>query len=249
MAQACIVKFGYHTSKNPKGGNIKQFKRMLLGVFAAAFVAVAWGDSAPPSFDIRELSDEQRRALINSLLPHQLDPWLEQFQGEDTIIFSVDTTRSNEEDPGTENTVGHYYCDLNVHYPHVGASSGTVKAKAYASCSLTQTGDPFPPAGAVEWELLLSLYRERLWGLWPVPVLVGSETYSKTGYDVTWPPNNTSQSPGTQVDSGQCVDGSYMATVAITLIIPAPWVVLPSPIVKTGYTPYVTINGCNTLGG
>jgi len=147
MAQACIVKFGYHTSKNPKGGNIKQFKRMLLGVFAAAFVAVAWGDSAPPSFDIRELSDEQRRALINSLLPHQLDPWLEQFQGEDTIIFSVDTTRSNEEDTGTENTVGHYYCDLNVHYPHVGASSGTVKAKAYASCSLTQTGDPFPPSG------------------------------------------------------------------------------------------------------
>lgn len=120
--------------------------------------------------------------------------------------------------PGVGTTIlGYVDCTIRADNPHVGSSTGTVKAKTASSCDYTHVNLLHPPPSDpfFLWELIISLTNDQ-----GVEIVTGR--FRRQESDPYWPPNRTSSFwggvvEGTQVDAGYCKDGTYVNDVAIML--------------------------------
>ena len=148
--------------------------------------------------------------------------------------------------------VGIFSCNINAQSPHIGASSGTVKAKVGASCVLTPTGaGTLPPENQTIWTLRIALSKQGSfrWRSYHIPIPIEehytSQTFSRRDHRVDWQPNRGGGSSGTQVDSGVCSNGLWKSNISIFLFVPSTYVVVaPYGSLVDSATRSNTVYGC-----
>ncbi len=110
---------------------------------------------------------------------------------------------------------GYVNCVINAQIPHKGKASGTVKAKSGASCSFTHRSGSRPSPNDFNWDLVISIYYGR--------AEFGSESYEITDDNPLWRADPAFRRPGTQVDSGTCLNGLWSQTTKIFLTMSPPY--------------------------
>lgn len=241
---------------------MKQLKRWIKGgvVVLIQCCVVFFGTAAsaqqPPNeaFDPDNLDEAARDAYYFQLLPFQVESLLNSSAGRyvtiSTASYAAQYGISEEsamtmEDPETpgEIIVGTIDCNIQAHNPHIGNSSGTVKAKASGDCTFTPTGKATPPPESqTTWRLRMLLLR-LLPGEDFLGTVAASGTFPKTGFMVRWF-QDYGENGGTQVDSLSCINARYINAVVVNLEVPEGWNVRPTSVVGGSATPRIRIAGC-----
>ena len=133
-------------------------------------------------------------------------------------------TKSVPAPPGTgTTTLGYVSREIRADNPHVGSSTGNVKAKTESSCDYTHTNllHPPPEDPFFRWTLTIALTDD-------AGATIASGDFVRQESDPHWPPNSTSSFwggsvEGTQIDAGYCEDGTYTNEVVIWLSMVWPY--------------------------
>ena len=135
---------------------------------------------------------------------------LESTQSENRIGYGGGVTHSTI-------WIGSFRCTGRAHNPHRSRDSGTVKAKGDGNCTYTPIIDWLTPP--MVWSFKMALSR-------PVDQRIWHATHRTTDQNPVWEQNRGGwNGSGTQVDSNQCVNGTYNLVIDIDLFVPWPWFV------------------------
>ncbi len=121
--------------------------------------------------------------------------------------------------PSAQNVVyvGSFRCSARAHNPHRSRQSGTVKAKGDGYCTYTPLINWLTPP--IVWSFKMAMSKPAAQQIWYA-------THRKFEQNPVWEQDyGNLGGDGTQVDSGQCTNGTYQHTVDIDVFVPFPWIV------------------------
>jgi len=119
--------------------------------------------------------------------------------------------------PSAQNVVyvGSFRCSARAHNPHRSRQSGTVKAKGDGYCTYTPLINWLTPP--IVWSFKMAMSKPAAQQIWYA-------THRKFEQNPVWEQDyGNLGGDGTQVDSGQCTNGTYQHTVDIDVFVPFPW--------------------------